>query len=180
MNERIYNSGIDRLRSSERIERLEVERVVNLCLDHNKIKSVLDVGTGSGLFAEAFSKQNLKVAGVDLNPEMLETAKKYLPDADFKVAKAEDLPFDDNSFDLVFMGVLLHEVDDYTKALQEAKRVAVKQVSVLEWKYETQEFGPPIEHRLSEEFLKQLSDKVGFSKMEVVPLNNLVLYHFIK
>lgn len=180
MNERVYNNGIDRLRSPERIERLEVERVVNLCLDHNQIKSVLDIGTGSGLFAEAFSKQQLKVAGVDVNPEMIDAAKKYLPEAEFKISKAEKLPFEDNSFDLVFMGVLLHEVDDYTKALTEAKRVAVKQVSALEWKYATEDFGPPIEHRLSEEFLKQLSDKIGFSKMEVVPLKNLVLYNFIK
>ena len=180
MNDRVYNNGIDRLRSPERIERLEVGRVVNICLDHKEVKSVLDIGTGSGLFAEEFFKHNKKVAGVDLNPEMLNAAKKYVPDAEFKQAVAEKLPFDDESFDLVFMGVLLHEVDDFTKALQESKRVAVKQVSVLEWKYAVQDFGPPIEHRLSEDFLKQLSDKVGFSKMETVPLNNLVLYHFIK
>lgn len=180
MNDRVYNNGIDRLRSKERVERLEVEKVVDLCLDHNQIKSVLDVGTGSAIFAEAFSKKNLKVAGVDLNPEMLEAAKKYLPEAEFKIATAESLPFEENSFDLVFMGVLLHEVNDFTKALQEAKRVAAKQVSALEWKYEVEDFGPPLEHRLSEDFLKQLSDKVGFSKMEVVPLTNLVLYHFIK
>lgn len=180
MNDRVYNNGIDRLRSPERIERLEVERVVNLCLDHNQIKSVLDIGTGSGLFAEAFAKHNIKAAGVDTNPDMISTAKQYLPDSVLRIAKAENLPFDDNSFDLVFMGLLLHEVDDYTKALQEAKRVAVKQVSVLEWKYATEDFGPPIEHRLSEEFLRELSDKVGFSKMKVVPLKNLVLYHFLK
>ncbi|HCY76243.1 MAG TPA: hypothetical protein DHV28_10010 [Ignavibacteriales bacterium] len=178
MNDRVYNNGVDRLRSPERVERLEVDRVVDLCLDHNQIKSVLDVGTGSGLFAGAFAKRNIKIAGADLNPDMLETAKKYLPDTEFKVAVAEDLPFEDNSFDLVFMGVLLHEVNDFTKALQEAKRVAVKQVSVLEWKYAVEDFGPPLEHRLSEEFLSQLSDKVGFSKMEVVPLKNLMLYHF--
>lgn len=180
MNDRVYNNGVDRLRSSERVDRLEVDRVVDLCLDHNQIKSVLDVGTGSGLFAEAFAKRNIKIAGVDLNPDMLDAAKKHLPDTKFKIAVAEDLPFEDNSFDLVFMGVLLHEVNNFTKALQEAKRVAAKQVSVLEWKYAVEDFGPPIEHRLSEEFLRQLSDNVGFSKIEVVPLNNLVLYHFIK
>jgi ubiquinone/menaquinone biosynthesis C-methylase UbiE len=178
MNDRVYNNGIDRLRSPERIERLEFERVVDLCLDHNKINSVLDVGTGSGLFAEGFYKRNKKVAGVDLNIEMLSAAKIFLPDAEFKEGVAENLPFKDKSFDLVFMGVLLHEVNDYTKALQEAKRVAIKQVSVLEWKYAVEDFGPPIEHRLSEKFLMQLSEKVGFSKMEIVPLKNLVLYHF--
>lgn len=180
MNDRVYNNGVDRLRSSERIERLEVDRVVDLCLGNTQINSVLDVGTGSGLFAEAFAKRSIKIAGVDVNPDMIDAAKKHLSDAEFKLSAAKNLPFDDNSFDLVFMGVLLHEVDDYTKALEEAKRVSAKQVSVLEWKYAVEDFGPPIEHRLKEEFLKQLSDKIGFSKMEVVPLKNLVLYHFFK
>lgn len=180
MNERVYNHGTDRLRSAERIERLEVDKVVDLCLSNKEINSVLDIGTGNGLFAEWFYKQNKKVAGIDLNPDMLSAAKKYLPEVEFKVARAESLPFNDNSFDMAFMGVILHEADDYEKALQEAKRVVVKQVSVLEWKYTTEDYGPPIEHRLNENFLKQLSDKVGFSQMQTVPLTNLVIYHFIK
>lgn len=180
MNDRVYNNGIERLRSPERIERLEVEKVVGLCLDHKKINSVLDIGTGSGVFAEGFYKHDKKVTGLDINPEMIAAAKGYLPDVDFKIAHAEDLPFDDNTFDLIFMGVIFHEVDDYTKALQEAKRVAAQQVSILEFKYIVEESGPPIEHRLREEFLKQLSDKVGFSEMQIVPMKNLVLYHFIK
>ncbi|HQF42051.1 MAG TPA: class I SAM-dependent methyltransferase [Ignavibacteriaceae bacterium] len=180
MNDRVYNHGIDRLRSPERIERLEVNKVVELCLNHKAINSVLDIGTGSGLFAEGFFKQNKKVAGIDLNPEMLAAAKKHLPEVQFEISRAESLPFDDNSFDLVFMGVIFHEVDDYMEAMQEAKRVAAKQVSILEFKYVEEEFGPPLKHRLREEFLRNLSEKVGFAEMQTVPLKNLVLYHFMK
>lgn len=180
MNERTYNNGIDRLRSAERIERMDVEYVVNTCLEGNNIKSMLDIGTGSGLFAEAFSKQKIKAAGIDLNPEMIETAKKYLPDSVFKVAPAESLPFEDNSFDLVFYGVVFHEVDDYTKALQEAKRVAVKEVALLEWDYKEEEFGPPLDHRLKKEFIEQLSASLGFSSCNIVNLKTLVLYRLKK
>ncbi|HEX9252938.1 MAG TPA: class I SAM-dependent methyltransferase, partial [Ignavibacteriaceae bacterium] len=88
MNDRVYNNGVDRLRSPERVERLEIDRVVDLCLENNQIKSVLDVGTGSGLFSEAFANRNMKIAGADLNPDMLEAAKKHLPDTEFKVAVA--------------------------------------------------------------------------------------------
>lgn len=109
MNDRVYNNGIERLRSPERIERLEVEKVVGLCLDHKKINSVLDIGTGSGVFAEGFYKLDKKVTGIDINPEMIAAAKAYLPDVDFKIARAEDLPFDDNTFDLIFMGVIFHK-----------------------------------------------------------------------
>lgn len=178
MNERVYNSGINRLRSPERIERLQVEEVVDLCLGNKKYRSVLDIGTGSGLFAEAFYKGGLQVSGVDVNPEMIEVAKIYLPDSIFKQAVAEDLPFEDKSFDLVFFGLVLHEVNDFKKALSEAKRVALHQVSVLEWSYKREDFGPPIEHRLSSEFLHKLSGQTGFSKMETRPLKYLVLYNF--
>jgi len=168
------------VRTQERIERLEVNKVVELCLNHKAINSVLDIGTGSGLFAEGFFKQNKKVAGIDLNPDMLAAAKKHLPEVQFEISSAESLPFDDNTFDLVFMGVIFHEVDDYIKALQEAKRVAAKQVSILEFKYVEEEFGPPLKHRLREEFLRNLSEKVGFAEMQTVPMKNLVLYHFMK
>jgi ubiquinone/menaquinone biosynthesis C-methylase UbiE len=180
LNDRVYNNGIDRLRSPERVARLEVERVVDLCLQNENIKSLLDIGTGSGLFAEAFHNKNIKVAGVDLNPEMIEAAKRYLPNCVFKVSLAEEIPFEDQSFDMIFFGVVFHEVNDFKKVLEEAKRVTINSVSILEWGYKTEEFGPPLEHRLSEEFIRELSEGIGFTRFEVILLKNLVLYKLYK
>ena len=176
MNERTYSSGPDRLRSEERIARLEVERVASLCIENANIKSMLDVGTGSALFAEEFQKRNIKTAGIDFNPEMIEAAKKHLPDGEFKLSTAEEIPYEDNSFDLVFLGLVFHEVDDFTKALAEAKRVSREVVALLEWDYVEQEFGPPLKDRLKREFVKELSENAGFSKFEIHPLKNLILY----
>ncbi|MCX6170611.1 MAG: class I SAM-dependent methyltransferase [Ignavibacteriales bacterium] len=176
MNERVYNSGVERLRSPERTGRLEVERVVDLCLNGSKIASVLDIGTGSGLFAEAFYKRNIKVSGIDANQEMLIAAKDYLPNCQFKLASAESLPFEDKSFDMIFMGLVFHEVDDFNKVLKEIERVSVKQAAILEWNYEVQEFGPPLEHRLKPEFIEQLSKDAGFISFTAIPLTNLSLY----
>ncbi len=180
MNERVYNSGIERLRSPERTERLEVERVVDLCLSTSKIDSVLDIGTGSGLFAEAFYKRNIAVTGIDSNQEMIAAAKDYLPNCQFKLASAESLPFEEDSFDMVFMGLVLHEVDDFEKVLKEIERIAVKQAAILEWNYEVQEYGPPLEHRLKPEFIEQLSKNAGFTSFSIVPLANLSLYLLVK
>lgn len=121
MNERTYNNPIDRLRSPERVERNEVKRVVDLCLENADVKSMLDIGTGSGLFAEEFFKRNIKAAGIDINPEMLKAATEYLPECEFKLAPAEEIPYEDKSFDLVFMGLIFHEADDFKKAMSEAK-----------------------------------------------------------
>jgi ubiquinone/menaquinone biosynthesis C-methylase UbiE len=178
-NDRVYNRGVDRLRSPERVGRLEVDRVINLCLEGN-IKSVLDIGTGSALFAEAFHKHGIKVAGIDTNPEMIEAAKKHVPDGDFHLAPAEKIPFNDNFFDMTFFGVVFHEVDDFSKTLKEAFRVSVLGTSILEWDYKQEDFGPPIEHRLKAEFIKKLADEIGYKKFEVIKLNSLVLYKLKK
>lgn len=55
MHEKRFSGGLERLRSQERVERLEVPRVIQLCLEGENYTSMLDVGTGSGLFAEGFS-----------------------------------------------------------------------------------------------------------------------------
>ncbi len=180
MNDRVYNNGIDRLRSPERVARLEVDRVVDVCLNDGTIKSVLDVGTGSGLFAEAFHNKNIKVSGVDVNPDMIEAFRKILPDSDAQVSPAEELPFANLSFDMIFYGVVFHEVNNYKKVLEEANRVARKTAVLLEWPYKTEDFGPPLEHRLSEEFIKNLAKEAGFARVEVITLKSLVLYKLYK
>jgi ubiquinone/menaquinone biosynthesis C-methylase UbiE len=180
MNERVYNGGVDRLRSPERVARLEVKRVVDFCLAGQEIESVLDIGAGSGLFAEEFSKRGLAASAIDANQEMIPVFKDYLPEVDIKIASAENVPFEDNSFDLIFMGLVLHEVDDCTKTISESYRVAKKEVCILEWVYSVQEFGPPLEHRLQSSQIEELAKDAGFKKFEIIKLTSLVLYKLSK
>lgn len=176
MNDRVFNQAVDKLRSRERRERLEIDRVVTLTLENEKITRLLDIGTGSGLFAEAFYRKNITVSGVDLNPEMINAAREYLPYCDFRIGKAEDLPYVNKSFDYAFMGLILHEADDTLKALKEARRVAAPGLAVLEWDYKMEEMGPPLEHRLQPEKIESLAKEAGFSRFEVHKLKTLVLY----
>jgi ubiquinone/menaquinone biosynthesis C-methylase UbiE len=177
MHERRFNREIERLRDPERIARLEVERVVQLALDGlNDVQTILDVGTGSGLFAEAFAGKGMQVTGLDVNPEMLPAASAYVPSGTFQEGAAEKLPFPVRSFDLVFMGLLLHETDDMLAALREAHRVALQRLAVLEWPDEEQTFGPPREHRLSFEKIVSLAQQAGFKEVRPIRLENLVLY----
>jgi len=177
MHERRFNREVERLRDPERIARMEVERVVNLALENLKEgQMVLDVGTGSGLFAEQFAAKGLKVTGLDVNPEMLSAAQKYVPSGTFQEGVAEKLPFPDGSFDLVFMGLLLHETDDLLAALREAHRVTFQRLVILEWPDEEQTFGPPREHRLAYEKIAAVAKQAGFKEVEQIRLENMVLY----
>jgi ubiquinone/menaquinone biosynthesis C-methylase UbiE len=176
MHEKQFDGAVERLRSPERVARLEVRRVVDLCLDAEKFDSVLDVGVGSGLFAEAFSQRGLKVSGVDINPQMILAAREFVPQAEFREAPAETLPYPDASFDLVFMGLLLHESDEPLKVLQEAQRVSRKKVCILEWPYRDEEVGPPLAHRLSPAQINELARQAGLNTIECESLKHLVIY----
>jgi ubiquinone/menaquinone biosynthesis C-methylase UbiE len=177
MNPRRFDGEIERLRAPQRIERLEVERVVGLCLEGLvNAQSTLDIGTGSGIFAEAFAAKGFQVAGIDLREDMLEAARSYVPAGDFRLAHMEKLPFEDKRFDFAFMGHVLHEADDLLTALKEAKRVAKRRVIVLEWPYATQEFGPPLEHRLKDEAIRTKAAEAGFARVEAHPLEMMMLY----
>ena len=69
---------------------------------------VLDLGTGTGKAARVVAKRfpEAQVVGVDLSPQMIETARELLPAElasriGFEVADASALPFEDGAFDLV-------------------------------------------------------------------------------
>ena len=173
-------NNIERLRSSQRLARLEVDRVAELALEGDNIQTVLDIGTGTGVFAEAFSHRSMQVTGIDVNPEMLEVASQYVSDGKFMPAPAENLPFPDESFDLTFMGLVLHETDDVLKALQEAYRVTRLRLVVLEWPYAELDFGPGLDERLQPNQIMQLAGEAGFITRDIYRLKQLVLYRFDK
>ena len=176
MHEKRFEGNIDRLRFPERLARLEVERVVGLCLEPGPVENMLDVGTGTGVFAEAFAQRGLPVSGVDVNPEMLSASRRFVPAGDFRLGTAEALPFPDGSFDLVFLGFVLHESDDPLTSLQEAMRVARKRVCIQEWPYRVQPFGPPITDRLNPVGLADLFKKAGFQKWTTTDLVHTAFY----
>jgi len=167
--------GLD-LRSPERLALLEVDSVIELTLQGAAAHTLLDVGTGVGVFAGHFAGRGVKVQGVDVSPGMLASARGFLPQLPFVAAPAEALPYCAESFDIVFLGLVLHETDDTLRALSEARRVAKRRVAVFEWRDEEQDFGPPRAHRLSEERIAEIANEAGFAGMETVPLRDLVLY----
>jgi len=136
----------------------------------------LDVGAGSGIFAEAFSNRGLRVAGIDINPEMVNVASEFVPTAQFRIAPMESIPFEDKTFDIVFLGHVLHEADDLPRALEEAKRCAAMRVAVLEWPYKKEEMGPPIEHRLKTDTIIAFAKTAGFRHLETLPLCHMTLF----
>jgi len=179
MQDKQYNGSAERLRSPERLTLMEIARVVALSLENLPIQSVLDVGTGTAVFAEAFARLGLDVSGVDSNPELLEIARSFLPQADFHAACADELPFNDKEFDLVFLGHVLHETPDPLSVLKDALRVARRRVAILEWPYCAEEQGPALEHRLAPETVVKLAREAGFLEIDHISLAHMDFYRMV-
>jgi len=175
-----FRGSPDSLRSAERLERLEVDRVVQLCLQGINAHNVLDVGSGSGVFAEAFARRDLQAAALDVSRDMLAYAKQIVPQVDFCEATMENLPFREASFDLIFFGAALHESQDLVQTLKEVYRVARLRVAALEWEYREETHGPPLEHRIPREELTRLAKEAGFIQIDVNPMKVMTLYRLNK
>ena len=96
--------------------------------NYHKEEKVLEVGTGVGTDIVSYAKNGSKVSGVDLTENAIEITKKHLeifklPYEKLLVADAENLPFEDNYFDLVYSFGVLHHTPNTEKGVQEVLRV---------------------------------------------------------
>ena len=82
---------------------------------------ILDVGCGLGLYVRRFREFSDQVYGVDVDVDKVQQASETLPG--IQEGSAEDLPFDDESFDMVFSHEVLEHVTDDRAAVREAHRV---------------------------------------------------------
>lgn len=91
---------------------------------------VLDIGCGGGLACESLAKLNACVSGIDLSLNSIniaqEHAKKNNLEIDYRWGVGENLPYQENSFDVVLCFDVLEHVDDWKKVISEAYRVLKK------------------------------------------------------
>jgi len=112
------------------LDRLSSELIVRL-LRPQKGERILDIGCGTGNHLLLFHRLGLDVTGLDASPYMLDIARSRLGNkASLKIGRAEDLPFEDNEFDLATLIITLEFLDDPLEALREAGRVAKNKVFV--------------------------------------------------
>ncbi len=176
MHEKRFRGSPDFLRSPQRVAMMEVDRVVRLTLEGLTAQTALDVGTGSGLFAEVLRAQIPSVVAADVSNGMLQRARELTPSVVYVQAEMEWLPFAGETFDIVFLGHVLHETHDLAHTMKELKRCARRRIVALEWPYRDEPMGPPLHHRLRPEQVVATAQDLEIEHVEVVSLSHMVLY----
>ena len=93
--------------------------------DHH-LKTILDLGCGTGRFSEALAVRfDAEVVGVDPSKKMLEQArrKRRDPRIRYELGCGEKIPLLNNSVDLIFMSMVFHHLNDPALAAREIRRV---------------------------------------------------------
>lgn len=86
-------------------------------------KNALDVGCGEGRFCRILKEHNIHAIGIDPTKPLLDAAVRLDSDGDYQLAEAGNLPFGDNSFDLVVSYLSLIDIPDFRQAIIEMARV---------------------------------------------------------
>jgi ubiquinone/menaquinone biosynthesis C-methylase UbiE len=89
------------------------------------LRCIIDVGCGTGRLLRAASSRwpEAQLFGVDPAEQMVSEAKRLNPNAVFKLASAESLPFPDQTADIVLTSLSFHHWADQKRGLQEVTRV---------------------------------------------------------
>ena len=125
--------------------------------------NVLELGCGTASIwsnRDKWLPNNLKIILSDFSPLMVKKAKDLLQDNSlfsFQEINIQEIPYDDNSFDVVIANHMLYHVPDKNKALLEVKRVLKKGGS-----FYTSTVGEISLKELNDIYLK-LDEKASFS-----------------
>ena len=125
----VWDTRADAYRASaDHREGPDLDLVVEWCAPDPYVKA-LDVATGGGHVARRLREAGATVTTLDPSPGMS-------PDV---VARAEDIPFDDGSFDVVVSRIAPHHFVDVERAVREMARVSRDRVVVEDTLYASED-----------------------------------------
>jgi SAM-dependent methyltransferase len=91
----------------------------------NQETYLVDLGCGGGGSSVLATERGARVAGLDAAEALVDIARERVPDGDFRVGDLEELPYDDNNFDVAFASMSIMFTTNPSIALGEMKRVTV-------------------------------------------------------
>lgn len=112
------------------IRKREMEIILDVIMSI-KPRTILDLGCGGGWLSKILSAKGSPIIGIDISASLIKNATKMAPKSvDFLTGDCMNLPFNNNTFDLIIGIGVLHHLD-LDKTLAECHRVLSKNGSML-------------------------------------------------
>ncbi len=135
---------------------------------------VLDVGTGPGLLAIEFAKRipEVRVIGLDLSDVVLELARDNVQKSgaslrvSFEKGDAENMPLEDDTFDLVISSNTLHLIKNPIRMFNEIQRVLKPKGKFLISDFRRSWLGIFSKHVRASYTPKEIKDLLSQSKLQ--------------
>lgn len=115
------------------VEFFAIQRLkfISSIIDLARITKALDVGCGNGVSDFYFKRYINDLYGIDFSNDLL-NEHPFKDTGKFIIGNAKNLPYNNNSFELVYCWEVLHHIDKPEKAVSEMIRVSSKYVIIAE------------------------------------------------
>lgn len=164
--DRFFNSGIF----------LNARKQIFQAIPFNNKQKILFVGVGTGADLELINYSDLDITAIDYSPDMLGKARKKFENSatTFLEMDAQNMDFDNESFDYVVASLILTVVPDANKCFQEMMRVLKQDGKVIifdKFVPENQKLSLP--KMLLRPIISVLGTDIGQSFKELLLNNNI-------
>jgi ubiquinone/menaquinone biosynthesis C-methylase UbiE len=102
---------------------------INTIIRELDFNSILDVGCGEGMLMSSLSDYLIdkkKCCAIDFDEKEVTDAKKNLPFCEVQIGSIYEIPFENNSFELVTCTEVMEHLENPVTALEELYRVTIK------------------------------------------------------
>ncbi len=146
-----------------------------------KKKKVLDAGCSEGAFLEYLKNEKLDFMAIDVDKNAINFCKKRGFEKNVRYGSILDIPFKENSFDIVTSLDVVEHVDDDKQAIGELKRVCKKKgivfliVPAHMWLWSSNDVAY---HHYRRYDIKRLRSLAKLHKMDVIAISyfNILLF----
>lgn len=166
--DKFFNSGLF----------LKARKQIFQCITFNEKQKILFVGVGTGADLELVNYAELDITAIDYSPDMLRKAKIKFKDSsiNFLEMDAQNLEFENESFDYIIASLILSVVPNANQCLQEMTRVLKPEGKIIifdKFAPKNKKLSLPIV--LLRPVIGVLGTDIGRSFEELISKNNKVL-----
>ncbi|WP_026581304.1 class I SAM-dependent methyltransferase [Bacillus sp. J33] len=141
-------------------------------------QKILFVGAGTGADLELINSSNLNITAIDFSPKMLNRARKKFKNStiNFIEMEAQNMKFNNETFDYVVASLILSVVPDADKCLSEMARVLKNEGKIIIFdKFVSNEQTLSLPKKILRPLIKVLGTDIGLNFEELYRRNNVNL-----